>query len=90
MVRVGGMTYTMDLTQKHGNRIQDAQVRGKPMEAGKKYKVAGWASVQENPAGTRPVWDLVAEWLLIKKTVKVNEPYVPKLKGAENNPGIVL
>jgi sulfur-oxidizing protein SoxB len=90
MVRVGGMTYTMDLTQKHGGRIQDMQVRGKPMEAGKKYKVAGWASVQENPAGTRPVWDLVAEWLLIKKTVKVNAAYVPKLKGAENNPGIAL
>ncbi len=90
MVRVGGMTYTMDLTQKHGGRIQDVQVRGKPMDANKKYKVAGWASVQENPAGTRPVWELVAEWLLIKKTVKVSEAYVPKLKGAENNPGIAV
>ncbi|UCH53745.1 MAG: thiosulfohydrolase SoxB [Pseudomonadota bacterium] len=90
MVRVGGMTYTLDLTKKHGSRIQDVLIRGKALNTKKRYKVAGWASVQENPAGTRPVWDVVAEYLRAKKTVKIAEAYVPKLKGAEGNAGIVL
>jgi sulfur-oxidizing protein SoxB len=88
MVRVGGMTYTMDLTQKHGKRIQDMEIKGKKLEANKSYKVAGWASVQENPAGSRPIWDVVSEWLLFNKSVKIDKPYLPKLKGADNNPGI--
>jgi len=88
MVRVGGMSYTMDLNQKHGKRIQNVEIRGKKLSLNKKYKVAGWASVQENPAGTRPIWDVVSEWLTFKKTVRVDHPYTPKLKGAAGNPGI--
>ena len=87
MVRVGGLTYTLDLGQSHGKRIQDLAVRGKPITAAKKYKVAGWASVQPNPAGTRPIWDVVAEYLRGKRTVSVKKAYVPKLKGAARNPG---
>jgi sulfur-oxidizing protein SoxB len=78
----------MDLTQSHGKRIQDIAVRGKPLAATKTYKVAGWASVQENPAGTRPVWEVVAEYLRSKKTVSVSKPYLPQLKGVSGNPGI--
>jgi sulfur-oxidizing protein SoxB len=88
MVRVGGMTYTMDLGQKHGKRIQDVEIRGKKLDLKRKYRVAGWASVQENPVGTRPVWEVVAEWLKAKKTVKLDQAYQPKLKGASGNPGI--
>jgi len=88
MVRVGGMTYTMDLNQTRGKRIQDVHIRGKKLSLTKKYKVAGWASVQENPAGTRPIWEVVSEWMTIKKTVRVDRPYMPKLKGAAGNPGI--
>jgi sulfur-oxidizing protein SoxB len=88
MVRVGGMTYTMDLTQKHGKRIQDMEIKGKKVEASKTYKVAGWASVQENPAGSRPIWDVVSEWLLFNKSVKIDKPHLPKLKGVDGNPGI--
>jgi sulfur-oxidizing protein SoxB len=88
MVRVGGMTYTMDLNQKHGKRIQNVEIRGKKLSSTRKYKVAGWASVQENPAGTRPVWEVVSEWMTFKKTVRVDKAYQPKLKGAAGNPGI--
>lgn len=90
MVRVGGLTYTLDLTQSHGRRIQNIRVRGAPLNPNKTYKVAGWASVQENPAGTRPVWEVVAEWLRAKKTVRFDKPYIPEIKGAEGNPGIAL
>ena len=80
MVRVGGLTYTMDIGQSHGKRIQNIEVRGVPLVADKKYKVAGWASVQENPTGTRPIWDVDAEHLRARKTVAVQN-YLPKLKG---------
>jgi S-sulfosulfanyl-L-cysteine sulfohydrolase len=89
MVRVGGITYTLDLTQKHGRRINDMVVNGKPIDMNREYKVAGWASVQENPQGDRMIWDVVADYLRAKKTVTIKEPYVPKIKGADNNPGYV-
>jgi sulfur-oxidizing protein SoxB len=88
MVRVAGLTYTIDINAGHGKRIQDLLVRGKPLDAKKQYKVAGWASVQEHPAGTRPIWELVAEYLRSKKTVSVKQAYLPKVKGADGNPGL--
>ncbi len=86
MVRVGGLTYTLDLNQKHGKRIQNIVVKGKPLTPDKKYKVAGWASVQPIEPG-KPIWDVVAEYLRTKKTVRITRPYTPKLKGVSGNPG---
>jgi len=89
MVRVGGMQYTLDLTQKHGRRIQNMTVRGKPLDAAKKYKVAGWASVQPIEPG-KPVWDVVADYLRSEKTIRVGQPYIPRLKGVSGNPGYAV
>jgi sulfur-oxidizing protein SoxB len=89
MVRVGGLQYTLDIAQTHGQRIQNATVKGKPLDAGKKYKVAGWASVQPIEPG-KPVWDVVAEYLRAAKTVRVGQPYIPRLKGASGNPGYAV
>ncbi len=33
MVRVGGLQYTLDIAQTHGQRIQNATVKGKPLDA---------------------------------------------------------
>ena len=88
MVRVGGLRYTLDLRQAHGRRISDLEHKGKPVKPGKKYKVAGWASVQQQPEGKRKIWDVVAEYLRHKKTVKIDRPYMPRLKGLNGNPGI--
>lgn len=88
MVRVGGMTYTLDLTQKHGKRIQDVRVKGKPLSATKTYKTAGWASVQPQPEGGKQIWDVVEEYLRHHRTVRIDAPYTPKLKGVAGNPGI--
>ncbi|MEK7207604.1 MAG: thiosulfohydrolase SoxB, partial [Pseudomonadota bacterium] len=87
MVRVGGLQYTLDLTQSHGNRIQDMALNGKHIAADKTYKVAGWASVQPQQGG-RPVWEIVAEYLRTKKSVRVGQPYIPKLVGVSGNPGL--
>jgi sulfur-oxidizing protein SoxB len=87
MVRVGGMTYTCDPTQTLGNRISDMRVRGKPMQADKTYKVAGWAPVAEGASG-EPIWDIVAKYLRHKKTVSAKPLNIPKLVGVEGNPGV--
>ena len=51
MVRVGGMTYACDPQAKIGQRISDMRLGGRPMDAGTRYKVAGWAPVAEGAAG---------------------------------------
>jgi sulfur-oxidizing protein SoxB len=88
MVRMGGLQYTLDLTQSHGNRIQDMALNGKPIAADKAYKVAGWASIQPQQGG-RPIWEVVAEYLRAKKSVRIGQPYTPKLIGASGNPGLL-
>lgn len=90
MVRVGGMQYTIDPAQSSGNRISEMRLNGKPIEAGKTYKVAGWAPVSEEAknAATEPIWDVIERHLRdvkVVKAVKLNEPVI---KGVSNNPGM--
>jgi S-sulfosulfanyl-L-cysteine sulfohydrolase len=87
MVRVGGLTYAIAPNERIGNRIQDMRLRGKPVEAGKTYKVAGWAPVAEGASG-EPVWEVVARWLRDKKTVAPRKLNTPRLIGVDRNPGI--
>ena len=88
MVRVGGMTYSIDVNAPIGKRIDDLRVRGQPLDPHRKYKVAGWASVLEHPPGTRPIWDLMAEYLRAQKIVSMKRAYLPRLKGVAGNPGL--
>ena len=92
MVRVGGLAYTCDPLQKMGGRISDMRLGGKPVEAGKKYKVAGWAPVAEEArtmAGVRPVWEHVETWFKAQGgRVKPRTLNVPKLVGMQGNPGL--
>jgi S-sulfosulfanyl-L-cysteine sulfohydrolase len=87
MVRVGGLTYTCTPGETMGKRIGDMRLGGKPIEAAKLYKVAGWAPVAEGVQG-EPVWDLVARYLRDKKTLPPPRLNMPKLVGVEGNPGI--
>jgi sulfur-oxidizing protein SoxB len=65
MVRVGGLTYACEPGASMGSRITDMRLKGKPIEADKTYKVAGWAPVAEEAAkaGNPMVWDVVETWL---------------------------
>jgi sulfur-oxidizing protein SoxB len=87
MVRVGGLQYAMAPRERMGHRIQDMRLNGRPIEAGKTYKVAGWASVQENVKG-EPIWDVVATHLRDRRVVKGVKPNVPRLIGMAGNPGM--
>jgi sulfur-oxidizing protein SoxB len=87
MVRVGGMTYAIEPKAAMGSRIQDMRLNGKPIEAGKTYRVAGWAPVAEGAKG-EPVWEVVAEWLRTKKTVAPRKLNTPRIIGMAGNPGL--
>ncbi|MGD8741928.1 MAG: thiosulfohydrolase SoxB [Granulosicoccaceae bacterium] len=87
MVRVGGLKYTIDPVGGFGKRISDMELDGKPIDANKNYKVAGWASVAKPLEGT-PIWDVVAEYLRDKKTIRKIDLNVPKIKNVAGNPGI--
>ena len=87
MVRVGGLTYACDPNGKIGNRIQDMRLGGKPLDAARKYKVAGWAPVAEGAQG-EPIWDVVSKWLRDKKTVTPRQLNTPRLIGIAGNPGL--
>ncbi|PKO72726.1 MAG: thiosulfohydrolase SoxB [Betaproteobacteria bacterium HGW-Betaproteobacteria-14] len=87
MVRVGGMSYTCDPNAAMGARILDMRLDGKPIEAGKTYKVAGWAPVAEGATG-EPIWDVVSKWLRDRKVVAPRKLNNPKLLRMGGNPGI--
>ena len=89
MVRVGGLKYSLDPTEKIGNRISDLELEGQPLDAKKNYPVGGWASVAA-PLEGKQIWEVVSDYLRDKKVIRDVEPNLPKLKGVENNPGIVL
>ena len=87
MVRVGGMTYTCTPTNAMGQRISDMRLNGKPIDASRTYRVAGWAPVAEGVSG-EPIWDVITKHLRDRKTIGRVTPNLPKLIGVEGNPGI--
>jgi len=80
MVRTGGLTYACSPQERMGARISDLRIAGKPVDAGKSYKVAGWAPVADGASGT-PIWDVVEAWLKHQKTVVARQPNRPRLIG---------
>jgi S-sulfosulfanyl-L-cysteine sulfohydrolase len=87
MVRVGGLQYDIDPNAKMGGRISNMRLAGKPIDPKKNYKVAGWASVQENVTG-EPVWDIVARYIREQKVITPRKLNNPTIKGVQGNPGI--
>jgi sulfur-oxidizing protein SoxB len=88
MVRLGGLDYVMDPTASAGNRIKQMQLdNGKKIEATKKYKVSGWATVGSKSKG-EPIWDVVSQYLGDQKTVNFKKLNTPKLLNADKNPGL--
>jgi sulfur-oxidizing protein SoxB len=86
MVRVGGFAYTCTPAESVGHRISDLKLdNGRTLEAGKSYKVAGWASVNEQKG--LPVWDVFARHLASGKR-PVQQGTGVTLKGVDDNPGI--
>ncbi len=91
MVRVGGLQYTCDPNAAMGRRIDNMRLKGKPIEPGKTYRVAGWAPVSEEAKDSGPaVWDVVANYLRGQKVIAQRALNLPTLKGIEGNPGVAI
>ena len=90
MVRVGGLQYKCDPMALMGKRVDDMRLNGKPIEADRKYKVAGWAPVAEEAktTGGKPIWDLVEPWLKAKGSIAQRKLNMPSLVGVAGNPGM--
>jgi sulfur-oxidizing protein SoxB len=88
MVRVGGMDYACAPNEAAGKRISDMALNdGTPVEAGKTYRVAGWASV--NPQQGDPVTGVVERYLKANRNLTIKRANRVTLKGVANNPGII-
>ncbi len=89
MVRVGGMQYSCDPQAKMGQRIRDMRLNGKPIEANKNYKVAGWAPVAEGVQGP-PIWEVMETYFKAHKVITPRRLNQPKILGMDGNPGMAL
>ena len=69
MVRVGGITYAIAPEARVGRRISDVRVGGRPLDASRRYRATGWASLGE--AGGPPAYEVVAAHLRALKRVRV-------------------
>ena len=92
MVRVGGLQYSCSPLATMGKRIDDMRLNGQPLEADKKYKVAGWAPVAEEAkhAGGKQIWEVAEQWLKASGgKVAARKANTPKLIGVLPNPGVL-
>jgi sulfur-oxidizing protein SoxB len=75
-----------------GARIGELRLAGKPIDADKTYKVAGWAPVAEEAKtapGVKPVWDPLETWLKAQGgRVKPRALNTPRLVGVQGDPGL--
>ena len=60
---------------------------GTPIEPGRNYKVAGWATVGSKAPGP-PIWEVVAEYLRDQGVAEVRKLNTPVLRGVRGNLGI--
>jgi sulfur-oxidizing protein SoxB len=70
MVRVGGVTYTIEPAQPIGRRIRDVRVGGRPLDPARRYRATGWASLGE--ADGPAAWDVVADHLRGLKRIRLD------------------
>jgi len=89
MVRTGGISYRINPMEVAGKRISNITMTktGLPMEAKKKYKVAGWSTVNSIAPG-KPIWEVTEEYLKNLKHISNLKVDIPDMVGVKGNPGI--
>ena len=88
MVRVGGMDYELTPAARFGGRVGEMRLDdGGRVEDSRRYKVAGWATTGEISSGP-PVWEIAANHLRGRGTLRLEKVNLPLLRGARGNPGL--
>jgi sulfur-oxidizing protein SoxB len=78
MSRLGGVTYSIAVSNKPGERISKLTVGGKPIDLEKTYVVSSWggnlqkAGENLQKAKIRPVYDVVRDYIKREKVVNVS------------------
>ncbi len=82
MVRCGGLGYAIDISKPIGQRISSMTLlkSGAPIDPGRDYTVAGWASVNEGTEGP-PVWEVVERYVSGEKVIRVSPNSSIKISG---------
>jgi sulfur-oxidizing protein SoxB len=82
MVRCGGLGYSIDISKPMGSRIANMThlKSGNPIDPGREYVVAGWASVNEGVEGP-PIWEVVEGYIANKRTVRFSPNTSVKVVG---------
>ncbi len=72
MVRTGGLGYRIEVGKSQGERISNMTLlaTGEPIDPGRSYVVAGWASVNEDTEGPQ-IWDVVEAHIKAAGTVRI-------------------
>lgn len=83
MVRVGGMGYAIDVSKPVNSRISNMTElkTGKPIDANRKYVVAGWAAVAKGTEGP-PIWSVVEKYIASKKVISLQPNTSVQVSGA--------
>jgi sulfur-oxidizing protein SoxB len=84
MVRVGGMSYAIDVTKPIGSRISEMRLlrTGELLDPAHSYTVAGWAAIAQGTVGP-PIYDVVRGYLQHNKVVNIPERQVVRVTGAD-------
>ncbi|TAM86983.1 thiosulfohydrolase SoxB [bacterium] len=84
MVRVGGLSYAIDVSKPMGQRISEMTLlrNGQPIDPSKSYMVAGWASVKQGTQGP-PIFDVVRSYVERQKIVKIPPRQLVRVTGAD-------
>jgi sulfur-oxidizing protein SoxB len=86
MVRVGGISYRCAPREASGSRISDLRTsQGEALDAARTYRVAGWASVNEQQG--KPVWDIVDDYHRERPQLRLPRDTSVEITGVEGNPG---
>ena len=82
MVRIGGMSYKIDINKPQGSRITDMTLlkTGEKIDPSKTYIVSGWASVNENTEGPQ-IWDVVENYIRRNQTISIEPSSNVKVVG---------
>ena len=82
MVRIGGMSYKIDINKPQGSRITDMTLlkTGEKIDPSKTYIVSGWASVNENTEGPQ-IWDVVENYIRRNQTISIEPSSNVKVAG---------
>lgn len=78
MSRLGGVTYSITISNPAGKRISNLKVGGKPLDPNKTYVVSSWggnlqkAGMNLRKDKIRPVYDVVRDYIKRQKVVDVS------------------